>query len=133
MNLKNFFKFLFTTTFILLVYIHLQMKIFGMAYHAQTNQKKIQELNDANGRLTYQILALKSANNLGKQILENKSELQFIESDKIFKLSTPAPISQKVILQKPVKLVPKTADNLSKLITWFTPQTAEAEEFSDGK
>ena len=129
MSLKRFIKSLISVTFVLLIYIHLQMKMFGMAYHAKTNQKHIQELVDANGRLTYQILTLKSANNLGKQILDEKSVLQFIESDKILQLSTQMPLTQSPPLPKPQKATPKSVDNLSKLITWFSPQTAEAQEF----
>ena len=127
MNFKKFLKFLICTTVVLLVYVHLQMKIFALAYHTQTSQKQIQELADANGRLTYQLLILKSANNLGKQILEETSNLQFAEQDKVLQLTTQTPSPRSVPSQKPINTTSKAVDRLTKVLTWLTPQTAEAQ------
>ena len=127
MNLKKFLKLLACTTVVLLIYIHLQMKIFALGYYTQTSQRHIQELMDANGRLTYQILTLKSANNIGKRILDDKSDLQFVEQDNILQLTTQTPPSQKPSVPAPRKNMPNAVDKLSKALTWLTPQTAEAQ------
>ena len=127
MNLKKFLKLLVCTTVVLLIYIHLQMKIFALGYHTQTTQKQIQELMDSNGRLTYQILALKSASNIGKRILDDKSDLQFVEQNNILQLTTQMIPSQKPSVQAPRKNTIKAVDKLTKALTWFTPQTAEAQ------
>ena len=127
MSFKRFIKLLVCTTTILLLYIHLQMNIFALGYHTQISQKKIQELIDVNGRLTYQILSLKSASNLGKEILDDQSDLQFVEQDNILRLSTPTPASPKPPLQAPLKITSKAVDKLSKAFSWFIPQTAEAQ------
>ena len=127
MNLKRFLKLIACTTIVLLIYIHLQMKIFALGYCTQTSQKHIQELMDINGRLTYQILTLKSASNIGKRILDDKSDLQFVEQDNILQLTTPMLPSQKPSVPAPRKNTSQAVDKLSKAFTWFIPQTAEAQ------
>jgi hypothetical protein len=62
-----------------LLYIHMQMKIFELAYKGKDKEKIIHELADTNGALTHQILTLKSANNLGNQLLEKENSLQFMD------------------------------------------------------
>src|SRR5208282_701989 len=83
MSLKVYFKVAVFATIISLLYIHMQMKIFELAYNGKDKEKIIHELADTNGALTHQILTLKSANNLGNQLLEKENSLQFMGRDRV--------------------------------------------------
>jgi hypothetical protein len=83
MSLKNYFKVAVFATVMSLLYIHMQMKIFELAYKGKDKETIIHELADTNGALTHQILTLKSANNLGNQLLEKDNSLQFMDRDRV--------------------------------------------------
>lgn len=89
MNLKVWIKWMSLTTVIALIYIHMQMQIFDLAYQGEDKEKRMHELRDINGLLTHQILTLKSVNHLGNQLLEKKSSLQFISHDAVMTLTAP--------------------------------------------
>ena len=78
MSLKVYSKIAASITIIALLYIHMQMKIFELSYNGKDKEKIIHELNDSNGALSHQILTLKSANNLGNQLLDHDNSLQFM-------------------------------------------------------
>ncbi len=83
MSLKTYFKVAVFATIMSLLYIHMQMKIFELAYNGKDKEKIIHELADTNGALTHQILTLKSANNLGNQLLEKENSLQFMDRGRV--------------------------------------------------
>jgi len=84
MSLKVYFKIAVFATIVALLYIHMQMKIFELSYKGKDKEKIIHELADTNGALTHQILTLKSANNLGNQLLEKENNsLQFMDHDRV--------------------------------------------------
>ena len=58
MSLKIYFKVAVFATIMALMYIHMQMKIFELSYKGKDKEKIIHELNDSNGALSHQILAL---------------------------------------------------------------------------
>ncbi len=89
MSLKVYFKVAVFATIISLLYIHMQMNIFELAYKGKDREKIIHELADANGALTHQILTLKSANNLGNQLLDKENSLQFMGRDHMMTVVTP--------------------------------------------
>jgi hypothetical protein len=68
----------------------MQMKIFELSYNGKDKEKIIHELNDSNGALTHQILTLKSANNLGNQLLDHDNSLQFMDNERVMTVATPA-------------------------------------------
>ena len=90
MSLKVYFKIAAFTTVIALLYIHMQMKIFELSYNGKDKEKIIHELNDSNGALTHQILTLKSANNLGNQLLDHDNSLQFMDNERVMTVATSA-------------------------------------------
>jgi len=96
MNLKVYFKIAAFATIIALLYIHMQMKIFELAYNGKDKEKMIHELNDSNGALSHQILTLKSANNLGIQLLDHDNSLQFMDNERVMKVRTTAKIEKPV-------------------------------------
>jgi hypothetical protein len=90
MSLKVYFKIAAFATIIALMYIHMQMRIFELAYNGKDKEKIIHELNDSNGALSHQILTLKSANNLGNQLLDNNNSLQFMDNVRVMTVTTSA-------------------------------------------
>ena len=106
-----------------LCYLHMQMKIYALAYQAKVKEHEIQKLKDDNGMATYHILTLKSANNIGQKLLSEESTMQFVRNDRVYELA-----SQK---QTAPKAVPKSAKgaigNLSFNFPNLTFTTAQAE------
>ena len=77
MSLVRFMRYTFSTTFLILVYIHLQMQIVDLAYQGQRKEARIKDLIDKNGGTFYSISKLKSANHLGDKLLSEHSGMQF--------------------------------------------------------
>src|SRR5579863_3007408 len=88
MSLKVYFKVAMFATVLALLYIHMQMKIFELSYNGKDKEKIIHELNDSNGALSHQILTLKSANNLGNQLLDRDNSLQFMDQQRVMTVTT---------------------------------------------
>jgi len=88
MSLKVYFKVATFVTIIALLYIHMQMKIFELSYNGKDKEKIIHELNDSNGALSHQILTLKSANNLGNELLDHDNSLQFMDNERVMTVMT---------------------------------------------
>lgn len=107
-----------------LIYIHMQMQIVELAYKGKAKEHRVHELMDSNGSLTHQILALKSANNLGQELLEKDEGLQFMGHDNILTYSGPAAAR----LPEPAleKARMKAESPLWGWLTSLTPREAEA-------
>jgi cell division protein FtsL len=90
MSLKVYAKIAALVTIIALLYIHMQTKIFELSYNGKDKEKIIHELNDSNGALSHQILTLKSANNLGSQLLDRDNSLQFMDNERVMTVRTSA-------------------------------------------
>jgi hypothetical protein len=120
MSLKVWAKWMSFLTIIALIYIHMQMQIFNLAYQGSSKEKHMHDLRDRNGILTHQILTLKSANHLGNQLLEKDSNLHFMSNDRIMTLKGPAA----VISQATVK--GKGDNSLWNILSFLTPQEAKA-------
>ncbi len=79
-----------------LIYIHLQMKIFDLAYQGKIKEKEIRNLIDEISNETYNILNLKSSNHLGDKLLGEQSRLQFMDNSMIVKIPMPQPAQQTI-------------------------------------
>lgn len=112
-------------TVLSLGYIHVQMKIFDLAYQAKRKEHQIQKLKDENGINTYHILSLKSASHIGEKLLAQDSEMQFISNDKVYELaSSKQPVDS--LAHKAAKPpIGKLSFNFQNWLTVSTPQ-AEA-------
>ena len=107
MSLKVYFKIAAFATIMALLYIHMEMKIFELAYNGKDKEKIIHELNDSNGALSHQILTLKSANHLGNQLLDRDNSLQFMDNERVMTVAASAGATQhlgqpKVKVENPV-------------------------------
>ncbi len=110
MSLKVYFKVAIFATIMALLYIHMQMKICELSYNGKDKEKIIHELNDSNGALSHQILTLRSANNLGNQLLDHDNSLQFMDNERVMTVSTPPGTMQH--LDKPPAKVQNPVWNL---------------------
>ena len=107
-----------------LLYIHMQMKIFELSYNGKDKEKIIHELNDSNGALSHQILTLKSANNLGNQLLDHdNNNLQFMDKERVMTVSASAGGMQRL-----VKPQAKIVNPIWNLFSFLGAQEAKAWE-----
>src|SRR5580700_2396841 len=123
MSLKVYFKFASFATIMALLYIHMQMKIFELSYGGKDKEKIIHELNDSNGALSHQILTLKSANNLGNQLLDHDNSLQFMDNERVMRVVT-SPGAIQHLTKPPAKV----ANPFWNLFSFLGAQEAKAWE-----
>ena len=123
MSLKVYFKIAAFVTIIALLYIHMQMKIFELSYNGKDKEKIIHELNDSNGALSHQILTLKSANNLGNQLLDHDNSLQFMDNERVMTVTTSAGGMQRMAQPKA-----KVVNPIWNLFSFLGAQEAKAWE-----
>ena len=123
MNLKVWVKLMSFATITALIYIHMQMQIVELAYKGKDKEKRVHELLDNNGALTHQILTLKSADNLGRQLLEKDEGLQFMGNDKVMTMSGPA---KGALLRPSDRPKVKTESPLWNILSFLSPQEAKA-------
>ena len=123
MSLKVYFKIASFITIMCLLYIHMQMKIFELSYNGKDKEKIIHELNDSNGALSHQILTLKSANNLGNQLLDRDNSLQFMDQERVMTVTTQAGAMQHI-----AKPPAKVASPVWNLFSFLGAQEAKAWE-----
>ena len=87
-------------TVLSLIYINMQMQIFDLAYKGKKKEKEIRTLLDNNGTIVYNILTLKSANNLGVKWLTEDSKMQFLDTGSVVKLEARVPLKAAPILRQ---------------------------------
>lgn len=99
MRLSKFIQGISLVTVIALVYIHLQMQIYDLAYKGKGKEDCIRQLSESNATTAYHILELKSVNYLGDRLLaqdqqlrfrDNQNTVQLVTSDVIFGEEGPA-------------------------------------------
>ncbi|MDP8212681.1 MAG: hypothetical protein P9X22_05230 [Candidatus Zapsychrus exili] len=88
MRLVRLLKVIGVITMLALVYTHMQMKITDLAYRGKDKEKQIRKLIEENGNVTYNILTLKSANNLGIKMLSEDSDMHFVDPEDIVRIPT---------------------------------------------
>ena len=98
MRFLRFLKVMATLTVLAVVYIHLQIQIIKLAYNAKNKEQQIQKLLEEQGRITYEILTLKSANHLGVKLLNDKSDMKFLDHSSIVKVETPEIVREQIHL-----------------------------------
>ncbi|MFA5088455.1 MAG: hypothetical protein WC552_05410 [Candidatus Omnitrophota bacterium] len=108
MRLSQLVKAMVFITVLSLIYIHMQMNILDLAYQGKIKEKIVRQLNEDNGLATYNILKLKSVNNLGDQLLDEKSGLCFLDNTNIVELKTTEESGQEQKLALAAKSVKKT-------------------------
>ncbi len=125
MSLKTWAKLMSFATMTALIYTHMQMQIFELAYKGKAKEKHFHELLDDNGALTHQVLTLKSANHLGRQLLEKDDGLQFIGRDRVRTFPGPA---VGAMVRPSDKIKPKVERPIWNMLSFLSPREARAWE-----
>ncbi len=86
MSLFKFIKAIGFFTILALIYIHMQMQIIALAYEGKKKEQEIVSISERNGVLAYEILSLKSANNLGEKVLGNQTRLKFRDNENVIQI-----------------------------------------------
>ena len=121
MSVANCARLMSFVTVTALIYIHMQVQIVDLAYKGKDKEKHFYELQDSNGALTHQILALKSASNLGRELLQKDEGLQFMGRDRVMTMSGPAAMA---VPSEKAKV--KAGNPLWNWLTFLSPQDARA-------
>ena len=77
MKVGDFLKVMGMITVMAVLYIHLQMKIYTLAYEGKIKQQKIEKLTEKNVLVSNDILRLKSSDNIGRELLVKDKEYSF--------------------------------------------------------
>lgn len=95
MRLYRLIKFVFMITVVALIYIHMQMRIFDLAYQAKFKEKHIRKFIEDNGQVTYSILSMKSSHHIGDKVLKEDSKWQFADGSHIMRVPMPSALAKK--------------------------------------
>ncbi|MBI4309641.1 MAG: hypothetical protein HY591_04850 [Candidatus Omnitrophica bacterium] len=123
MSLGVWAKLMSVATVTALTYIHMQMQIVELAYKGKDKEKRVHELMDNNGILTHQIVTLKSADYLGRAILEKDEGLQFMGHDRMMTFPSPA---AGVVVRPSQKQAMKAESPLWTWLSFLSPGEAKA-------
>ena len=111
MNLKKFLTGILMLTVVALIYIQMQVNIYALAYETKNSEKEVLKLVDDNGYVTYNIARLKSASHLGDHLLNDNSEIDFLDFTQVVQLkglpqlAAKAESAKPTILQKTTKFL----------------------------
>lgn len=122
MRLVYFVKITFFVTVLMVVYINMQMKIFDLAYAGKFKEQQIRTLIEDNGSETYRILKLKSANNLGVEMLTQNKDMQFVDPQNVIAIA--ASLQEDEAIQIGLQQQISTKDKWLSFLT--SVKTAEA-------
>jgi len=93
MRLSKFLILLVLVTVVSLIYVQLQIEIFKQAYQGSLNESRLRDVLDDNSILMYNILALKSAQNVGEILLSGEQSLQFAKKQQIAEVKIPVQVN----------------------------------------
>jgi len=108
-------------TALALIYIHMQMQIIDLAYQGKRKEKNITKLTEKNGTVSYNILTLKSSNNLGRKLLAENSDLQFRDKGDVVELVAVDPDAG-----QPRVLAASQSRSTNPILSFFSRPEAEA-------
>lgn len=91
MKVGKFLKVMFVVTFMAVLYIHLQMKIYALAYQGKQKQQKIEKLAENNVIVKNDILRLKSSDHIGRELLVKETDYQFASNKNVIMVEEKAP------------------------------------------
>lgn len=126
MRLATFIKLMFALTLLSLSYIHMQMQIFDLAYLGTDQEHAIARLDQRKQMLTYSILSIKSAHNLGHEMLGEEAGMQFANPDNIVLISSNDPNNEGAQLEN-TQLSAANKNPLSAILSFAS--RAEARNF----
>jgi hypothetical protein len=86
--MANFIKGMAVVTIMALLYIHLQMNIYALAYQGKKREVRIEKLAEHNAIVKNDILRLKSSNNIGRELLGKENQYQFASRSNVVEVES---------------------------------------------
>jgi len=129
MSLTRLFKIISVFTILCLVYIHMQMQIFELAYQGKRKANAIAALMEENSMVKTDILEMKSSKALGVKLLDDQASLQFRDTSKVVELVA-RPTIEPAVEQVALSSVPPKENLFLNLISFGTQ--AEAKTLESG-
>ena len=126
MKLLKLIRMMTVVTILALIYIHMQMQIFALAYQGKNKERQITQIKEMNGLLTYNVLELKSSNHLGVKLLAENSSLKFRDPQSVIELVTTKPAYEAKKIQ--VAKTSKSPNSLLSFLSLRSQAEAQAEE-----
>lgn len=90
--MSHFLKGMAVVTVMALLYIHLQMNIYALAYQGKKREVKIEKLAERNAMVKNDILRLKSSNNIGRELLGDEKDYRFAGRNNVVEVETGTPV-----------------------------------------
>ncbi|MFP4472803.1 MAG: hypothetical protein ACLFPX_02895 [Candidatus Omnitrophota bacterium] len=87
MKLGKFIQCMFVVTVVALIYLHMQLKIFSLAYEGKEREQQLSRLKEDQTMVSYNILELKSASHLGSKIFTEDGVLRFCDRKSIVQVA----------------------------------------------
>ncbi len=89
----NFLKGMGLITIMALLYIHLQMNIYALAYQGTKKEMKISRLAERNALVANDILRLKSSDHIGRELLGKEKVYQFASKSHVLEVEAQGPVN----------------------------------------
>ncbi len=90
--MANFLKGMLVITIMALLYIHLQMNIYALAYQGKKREIRIEKLAEHNSIVKNDIMRLKSSENIGRELLGKEKEYQFVSRNNVVEVESRGPV-----------------------------------------
>jgi cell division protein FtsL len=102
MKVADFLKIMGVITVMAVLYIHLQMEIYTLAYQGKTKQMQIEKLSEKNVFVSNDILRLKSSDHIGRELLMKEKDYSFASRKHVVEVESRGqdwlgPMAQKVV------------------------------------
>lgn len=88
MKIGVFLKIMGLITFMAILYIHMQMKIYDLAYQGKRRTNHIERLAENNSAMRNDILRLKSSDNMGRALLVDENNYKFISKSNVVEVES---------------------------------------------
>jgi hypothetical protein len=90
--MANFLKGMAVVTIMALLYIHLQMNIYALAYQGKKRETRIEKLAEHNAAVKNDIMRLKSSDNIGRELLGKEKTYQFASRSNVVEVESNGPV-----------------------------------------
>jgi hypothetical protein len=84
----NFLKGIAVVTIMALLYIHLQMNIYALAYQGKKRENRVEKLAEHNAMVKNDIMRLKSSSNIGRELLSKEKEYKFVSRNNVVEVES---------------------------------------------
>lgn len=88
MKVSDLVKMMVVVTVLAVLYIHVQMNIYAMAYQGSSRQQKIDKLVEMNAIIKNDITRLQSSDHIGRSLLAKGKSYQFAGPDHVVEVAS---------------------------------------------